>query len=51
MTKRISPAVSQYMAKIGAKGGASGKGKSKVRGNSAKYRELALARWRLAKKT
>jgi hypothetical protein len=31
MTKRIDPAVSAYMAKIGANGGRAGKGRPKVR--------------------
>jgi len=51
MTKRIDPAISSYMAIIGRKGGQNGKGAKKKRGNSARYRELAHARWRKAKKT
>ncbi len=34
-------AITQYLASIGAKGGASGKGKAKVRGSSDHYKALA----------
>lgn len=37
-------AVSEYMAKLGAKGGLAG-GKAKRRGKSEHYRKVAEARW------
>lgn len=45
MSKRKIPtAVSEHMARLGAKGGAA-KGASKRRGNKAHYRRVAAARW------
>jgi hypothetical protein len=43
MTEKIPPAVSDYMAKIGAVGGKSGKGKSKAR-SAAHYKKLVEIR-------
>ncbi len=43
MTDKLPPAVSDYMAKIGAEGGKKGKGKSKAR-SAAHYRRLVEIR-------
>jgi hypothetical protein len=43
MTRRVPPAVSEYMRKIGAKGGANGKGVRKIR-KKAHYKNMAKAR-------
>ncbi len=43
MTTRVPPAVSDYMAKIGAEGGKNGKGKSKTR-SAAHYQRLVEIR-------
>lgn len=37
----MSKAITDYLAGIGAKGGAAGTGKAKKRGTAAHYRELA----------
>lgn len=44
MVKPIDPAVSEYMSKIGTKGGKRGKGSAKKRGNSEFYKKIRAAR-------
>jgi len=38
-TKKIPPTVSEYMAKIGAKGGRNGRGKQKIRKTALRHRK------------
>jgi hypothetical protein len=44
MTNSISPEVKAFLSSIGRKGGASGKGQSKLRGNADYYRHIRSLR-------
>jgi len=50
MTNDLDLSVKAYLASIGKKGGASGTGKAKVRGNAEYYRKIVAKRWANAKK-
>jgi len=50
MNNDLDLSVKAYLASIGKKGGASGTGKAKVRGNAEYYRKIVAKRWANAKK-